>query len=398
MPAKKSTPSKKTAAKKATKVKAPAKKLPQKPVAKKQAVKKAAATKPATKNAAATKPATKKSAAGKAPVKKSAAATLKKKATVPVKKTTVPAKKAPAKKPAAKKAVKPKAESTAKASKSASKSTPATVSSTAKVATPKAEGISENPKPIATITRSGTPENGKPSPIVFSLDDIEQLMASKKGEPDQKRPAFKKSPKVLPVKKAVVKPEPVPEKPAEKRVLGAASLADILGFNPAEKKKSTELHDSEVPKKWKKYYNLLIELRAHVSQEISLHTASTLKHSSRDDSGDLSGYGNHQADAGTDSFDRDFALSLVSSEQDALNEIEQAIRRIKAGNYGVCEVTGKPIPPERLAAVPFTRYSVQGQTEYEKNLRRKTDRSIAGGLFEDSADAPKLASGEDDDD
>ncbi len=364
MPAKKNTPSKK-------------------PVAKK-AVAKATKAKPAAKKAAPA-PATKK-----APAKKTTAAK-------PAKKASKPAGK-PAKAPAKEAPQNPVAKTKATAGKAVKKDV---ATKAPKIATPvvaPAKKLPENSKPIATITRSGTPETGKPAAIVFSLDDIEQLMAAKKSEPDKKNTLFTKTTKVLPTKKVPAKVEPVIEKPAEKRVLGAASLADILGFNPAEKKKTTELHDSEIPKKWKKYYNLLIELRAHVSEEISLHTASTLKHSSRDDSGDLSGYGNHQADAGTDSFDRDFALSLVSSEQDALNEIEQAIRRIKEGNYGVCEVTGKPIPAERLAAVPFTRYSVQGQTEYEKNLRRKTDRSISGGLFEDSADAPKLASGDDDDD
>ncbi|MFP4261197.1 MAG: TraR/DksA family transcriptional regulator, partial [Opitutales bacterium] len=110
------------------------------------------------------------------------------------------------------------------------------------------------------------------------------------------------------------------------------------------------------------------------------------------------GYGTHQADAGTDSFDRDFALSLVSSEQEALNEIEEAIQRIKNGTYGICEVTGKPIPAARLTAVPFTHYSVEGQAEYEKNLRRKADRVDPGGLFGETSDVPKIMSSDDDDD
>lgn len=215
-------------------------------------------------------------------------------------------------------------------------------------------------------------------------------MASKKGESESPKETPKKTPKPQP-KKAVVEDEPV-----EQRVWGAASLADILGFNPAEKKKSTDLNSEEVPKKWKKYYNLLVELRAHVRDELNLHTTDTLKHSSRDDSGDLSGYGSHQADAGTETFDRDFALSLVSSEQEALNEIEEAILRIKDGTYGVCEVTGKSIPAARLTAVPFARFSVEGQAEYEKNLRRKVDRSGSTGLFGDAGDVPKLAANDDD--
>jgi DnaK suppressor protein len=87
------------------------------------------------------------------------------------------------------------------------------------------------------------------------------------------------------------------------------------------------------------------------------------------------------ADAGTDTFDRDFALSLVSSEQEALSEIEAAIKRIHDGTYGVCEATQKPIPKERLLAVPFTRYSAEAKKEVERHSHRSQQR---GGLFGDT--------------
>ncbi|WPJ96071.1 TraR/DksA family transcriptional regulator [Coraliomargarita algicola] len=240
----------------------------------------------------------------------------------------------------------------------------------------------------AVVSREGAAANKKSTPIVFSLDDVEELMAAKKSEISKQEEAPKKSTpaaKVQPTKKVIVD-----DKPVEKRVLGAASLADILGFNPSEKKKTTELGESEIPQKWQKYYDLLIELRAHVSDEISLHTSDTLKHS-RDDSSD-----DRSVESGTDAFDHDFALSLVSSEQDALNEIEAAILRIKDGTYGVCEITDKPIPAARLTAVPFARYSVEGQAEHEKSQHRKNNRIAAGGIFGDVTDAPKLESSDDD--
>ncbi len=293
--------------------------------------------------------------------KKTAKKAAKKAAKKIVKKTTV---KKAAKKTAAKKTVKAK--------------------SPAKKAAPEATKAV-----VARSDVSASSDDKKATPIVFSLDDVEALMATKKKE----KPAHEEAPakKVTVVKKRVVE---VDEQPVEKRVLGAASLADILGFNPAEKKTPNTLEEDEVPKKWKKFYKLLLELRAHVRDELDLHTSDTLKHSSREES-DISGYGNHQADAATDTFDRDFALSLVSSEQDALNEIEEAIQRIKNGSYGVCEVTGKAIPKERLEAVPFARFSIQGQAEYEKNKRRKINRD-AGGIFGDGTDAPKMVTDDDD--
>ena len=241
----------------------------------------------------------------------------------------------------------------------------------------------------AVVSREGAAANKKSTPIVFSLDDVEELIAAKKTRNlVVEKPVDKK----VTAKKVSAKKVTVDEKPVEKRVLGAASLADILGFNPKEKGTNTELVESEVAKKWKKYYKLLIDLRAHVSDEISLHTADTLKHNARDDSGNTSS----PADSGTDSFDRDFALSLVSSEQDALIEIEEAILRIKDGSYGVCEITNKAIPAARLSAVPFTRYSVEGQAEHERNQYRKSNRIAAGGIFGDVSDAPKIVSNDDD--
>jgi RNA polymerase-binding transcription factor DksA len=73
------------------------------------------------------------------------------------------------------------------------------------------------------------------------------------------------------------------------------------------------------------------------------------------------------ADSGTDNFDRDFALSLLSSDQDAVYEIEEALKRIEKDTYGVCELTGKPIPRQRLEAIPWTRFTVEAQAQLERD-------------------------------
>ena len=164
----------------------------------------------------------------------------------------------------------------------------------------------------------------------------------------------------------------------------AASLADILGFNPKKSKSVEEESENDVPEKFRRYYKLLIDLRTHLTEGIELHSEETLKRSSKDDAGDLSAYGQHMADAGTDTFDRDFALSLVSSEQEALTEIDSAIKRIRDGSYGVCEITQKPIAKERLLAVPFTRYSAEAQKDLERNRHRsRTQAGLFGELGEE---------------
>jgi len=78
-------------------------------------------------------------------------------------------------------------------------------------------------------------------------------------------------------------------------------------------------------------------------------------------------YSMHPADAATDSFDRDLVLALASFEQDGLYEIDAALRRIDDGTYGVCELTGRPIPWKRLEAIPWTRFSIEGERHLEGN-------------------------------
>lgn len=227
----------------------------------------------------------------------------------------------------------------------------------------------------------------KNTPIMFTMEDVAELLEKRKSA---KEDAEEKKAEAAVASKKTVKKE-IEEEPAVQRNHSAASLADILGFNPAEKKNPMERED--VPQKWEKYYKALLELRSHVSDGLALHTADTLKRSNKEDSGDLSGYGQHMADAGTDTFDRDFALSLVSNEQEALYEIEEAIQRIYDDKYGVCEITNEPIAKERLIAVPFTRYSLEGQRELERNRRRKQQR---GGVFGDNDET--ISMGDDDGD
>jgi len=218
-------------------------------------------------------------------------------------------------------------------------------------------------------------------PIVFSLDEVREI--AKKNENKASRPADAPPGKSV---TGVAKTEPTPTDPSRPLVsnhIKAASLADILGFNPGKVEKAApeDVDVESVPEKFRRFYKLLIELRTHVLESLGQHSEETLKRSAKEDAGDLSGYGQHMADAGTDTFDRDFALSLVSSEQEALSEVEAAIKRIRDGTYGICELTGKPISKDRLLVVPFTRYSAEAQKELEKTQHRSIQRA---GIFADT--------------
>ncbi len=152
--------------------------------------------------------------------------------------------------------------------------------------------------------------------------------------------------------------------------IAAASIADLLGgVNPFRKGGGFVDESKQIPEKLRRYYHLLVAMREVILKGLAFHSEEALKKNGKDDAGDLSGYSQHLADAGTDTADRDFALSLISNEQEALKEIADSVERLKTNKYGICEITGKAIPHARLMAVPFTRYSLEGQKELERNRR-----------------------------
>ncbi|RKX32865.1 MAG: hypothetical protein DRP22_01495 [Verrucomicrobia bacterium] len=120
----------------------------------------------------------------------------------------------------------------------------------------------------------------------------------------------------------------------------------------------------------------LMDLRDRIIGEIQFLSSDNLSRSQRDATGDLSGYGLHMADQGTDNFDREFALNLMSNDQDILYEIDEALARLEAGTYGKCEKCGKYIDKGRLEALPFARLCIGCKSEEERQLGRAR---LAGG-------------------
>ena len=137
---------------------------------------------------------------------------------------------------------------------------------------------------------------------------------------------------------------------------GAATAASILGREVVKVKKNGEV---KIRSEWAKFYERLMELRDQLTRQMN----GLAKESAQE----MAGYSLHMADSGTDNFDRDFALSLLSSDQDAIYEIEEALKRIEKNTYGICELTGKPIPRSRLEAIPWTRFTVQAQAQLERD-------------------------------
>ncbi|PYJ91322.1 MAG: molecular chaperone DnaK [Verrucomicrobia bacterium] len=148
------------------------------------------------------------------------------------------------------------------------------------------------------------------------------------------------------------------------------SPAILLGLNHREKKLDPFIRQQK---------QKLLELRDAMVDSMAGVAQGTLR--SRAEGSEASAFGMHQADAGSDAYDRDFALSLLSQEQDALYEIDQALKRIELGTYGKCEMSGKPIPRARLEAIPFARFTVECQSQLEKQNRALRVRQSVTSLF-----------------
>lgn len=171
--------------------------------------------------------------------------------------------------------------------------------------------------------------------------------------------------------------KPVVKKPIKAAKVTPVKLPKAIKGGKAAKAAAPVVEESREPKMLKlskdvaaKFQRLLVELRDHLIDGVNFLASDNLKRTHREASGELSGYSLHMADAGTDNFDREFALSLVSSEQEALYEIEEALKRLEHGTYGLCGNCEKPIRRERLEAVPFARLCIQCQSMIEKDRRR----------------------------
>jgi RNA polymerase-binding transcription factor DksA len=169
--------------------------------------------------------------------------------------------------------------------------------------------------------------------LVFSMEDVRLALA----ESQRFRSEYPKESAIREKVEAKVSSRRRSKPP----VVAIAGLADLLGFDP---RRNATLPTKNIPSKFKKYYDRLLALKTKIQDPLS----------------------NPQ----TGGFDIDFALALIPSETEALQEIEKALDRIFDGTYGVCEMTGQAIDEERLLAIPFARCSLEGQAQKERQNRQ----------------------------
>jgi DnaK suppressor protein len=211
-------------------------------------------------------------------------------------------------------------------------------------------------------------------------------MAKPKKKKSSARKAAARKPR--PARKVRAKKARLREATARARVVKPARRVKSARRSPKSKRQSTESpavllglnhRERKLDPFIRKQKEKLLQLRDAMVDSMAGVAQGTLR--SRAEGSEASAFGMHQADAGSDAYDRDFALSLLSQEQDALYEIDEALKRIELGTYGKCEMSGKPIPHARLEAIPFARFTVECQSQLEKQSKASRVRQSVTSLF-----------------
>ena len=114
------------------------------------------------------------------------------------------------------------------------------------------------------------------------------------------------------------------------------------------------------------FKKVILKIKEEVVGDIKHISDDTLKKSQKDAAGDISGYTYHMADVATDAYDREFSLGLASNEQKALYELDDALKRIEEGTFGICEECKSIMTKTRLKAVPYARLCVKCQAKRER--------------------------------
>ena len=111
-----------------------------------------------------------------------------------------------------------------------------------------------------------------------------------------------------------------------------------------------------------KFKQLLQVKREALLKELEYLEDASLKSTITESTGDITAYSYHMADQGTDAMEREKAFHFASREGRFLYHLDQALRRIEDGTYGVCEECGTLIPEDRLEAVPHARLCINCKT------------------------------------
>lgn len=122
--------------------------------------------------------------------------------------------------------------------------------------------------------------------------------------------------------------------------------------------------------------NDLLEMKADLQEHFEEDEGPGLSESLRMSTGELSAADNHPADVGTETFERSRDLAIDNNLSSQLDQINDALKRMETGEYGICQASGEPIPFERLKAIPYTAYTVEHTPEQHISENRPVEEDV----------------------
>ena len=274
---------------------------------------------------------------------------------------------------------------------------------------PAAKKPAAKPSKPAPAAKKPAAKSSKPAPAA-KKPAAKPVAAAIKSAPTKVLPPVKKAPKAeaSPVVAPAVKVVPVVVKSRSSVVDFPAPPAPVKPpfvppkavSAPSGKPAPAGSGGTHSPAFVQKQRQRLLDLRDELVDAVSDMARDTIRNAP--EGSEASGSGQHQGDAGSDAYDRDFALSVLAKEQDALYEIEQALRRIQSNCYGVCEMSSHKIPQARLEVIPFARLTVECQAQWEKEygnrrFRPSNEVGFSGGNFIEDEDSESVSLDEDED-
>jgi RNA polymerase-binding transcription factor DksA len=220
-----------------------------------------------------------------------------------------------------------------------------------------------------SATRSATKATAKKAPAKKApAKRAAAKKATAKKAPAKKAPAKKATAKKAPAKKATAKKAPAKKATAKKAPAKKAAAKKATAKKaPAKKAPAKKAAAKKAPSKPKSPYDakftesqrlLLLEERGRLTHDEEQLTAEANELAQMREPGDVQ-FDEESGEGDTLAVERERDLALAAQFRSQVEEIDHALAKIKAGTYGVCEVSGQPIPKERLKAIPWARERVE---------------------------------------
>ena len=186
-----------------------------------------------------------------------------------------------------------------------------------------------------------------------------------------KKSATKKAAKKAPAKKAAakkaVKKAPAKKAPAKKAAAKKAAAKKAVKKAPAKKPVAKKAPAKKTVKKAKSPFGkkFIGEMKARLEEERAKYLHSEETYRAEADAliegrepGDVQ-FDEESGEGDTLAVERERDLALSNQARQAVEQIDAALGRIKAGTYGICVASGKSIPQERLRAIPWAAERVE---------------------------------------